>query len=166
MSDNLSDKIIERIETEQIEAIPRWRFLFWGGLFWMFAVLSVILGGLAVSATLFLLAGRYLSGLLVISYDLTKLLLLIPYLWLVAFVLFILITHVSIKHTKKGYRYGFKFIIFASVILSFILGSIFYFVGIGEITHEYLNKIPLYNYATYDADDALEFHNTRPPQIQ
>lgn len=166
MSDELSNKIIERIEAEQIETIPRWRFLFWSGLFWLFATLSVILGGLAVGAMLFLLAGQYFNGLLVISYDLTELLLLIPYLWLVAFVLFILVARISIKYTKKGYRYSLKFIIFVSVILSFVLGSIFYFVGIGEITHEYLNKIPLYNYATYDADDALKLHQTRLLQSQ
>jgi hypothetical protein len=39
--------------------------------------------------------------------------------------------------------------------LSFILGSIFYFAGIGKTTHEFFNdRVPLYNYATYDSMDA------------
>jgi hypothetical protein len=158
MSDELSDKIIERIDVEQIETIPRWRFIFWRGLFWLFAALSVIFGGLAVGAILFLLANDYLRGLLVISYGMTEFLLMIPYLWLVVFGLFILITHASIKHTKRGYQYRLYVVVLVSLVLSFILGSVFYFVGIGEITHEYLNKIPLYNYATYDVREALEHH--------
>jgi len=159
MSDELSNKIIKRIETEQIEAIPRWRFLFWRGLFWLFAFVSIIIGSLAVGAILFLIADHYLKNILVVPHDITEFLLMIPYLWFVVFVLFLVIARTSVKHTKGGYRHSLRRIVLVSIVLSAIFGTIFYLVGISEITHKFLNNnVPLYNFVTRDSDDALEFH--------
>jgi hypothetical protein len=166
MNENLSDKIIGRIDNEQISPLPRWRFILWRGLFWLFAILSVIIGGIAVGTMLFLFNGLYISGFLAIPHDIIELLLLVPYLWLIVFVLFILIARISIKHTKGGYKYGLGFIILTSVFLSVILGSVFYITGIGKMTHEYLNEFPVYNYAVHDEKEAWEMHTTRLPHNQ
>jgi len=166
MSEELSDKIIERIDTEKIASLPRSRFLLLRGLFWLFAILSVVIGGLAVGTILFLLTDLYSSGLLTIPHDAVELLLMVPYLWLVIFILFIIIARTSIKYTKKGYRYGLIFIVLTTVILSIILGSIFYMAGVGKMTHEFLNRIPLYDSVVHDTKEAWELHDIRLPHSQ
>jgi hypothetical protein len=155
MNDELTNKIIERIETEQITPLPRWRFILLRELFWSFAILSIIIGSFAVGVMLFLFFDYSNHGLPAIPQDLNELLLLIPYIWLVVFVLFIIIGRESIRRTSKGYRYHFYVVILASVFLSFVFGSILDFAGVGKMTHEFFNnRVPVYNYATYDSMDA------------
>ncbi|MFH0804093.1 MAG: hypothetical protein V1896_00635 [Candidatus Zambryskibacteria bacterium] len=161
MSDQLSNKIIERIDADKITPLSRWHFVLWRGLFWLFAGLSVIIGGLAVGAMLFLLAEYYLRNILSIPHDVTEFLMMIPYLWLVVFLSFIIIARASIKHTKRGYQYRLRTIIAVSIVLSVILGSVFYLVGIGEITHKFFNGISLYNSVVQDAREAGELHKIR-----
>jgi hypothetical protein len=155
MIGDLSNKIIDQIDTEQIMPTPRWHFVLMRIFFWTLAFLSIIIGSFAVGVMLFLFSDYYRHGLPVIPHDLAELLLLIPYVWLVVFGLFIMIGRESIKHTPKGYQYRLYIIVLASVFLSFMFGSIFYFAGIGKTTHEFFNnRIPFYNFATYDSRDA------------
>jgi hypothetical protein len=155
MNDELSNKIIGRIDAEKIAPRPRWYFVSLRVIFWIFAVLSIIVGSLAVGAMIFLFADYYNHGLPIIPHDLTELLLLIPYVWLIIFALFIVIGHESIKHTPKGYRYRLYAIVSVCVFLSFVFGSIFNFAGGGKTVHEFFNNnVPFYNVATYDSKDA------------
>ena len=155
MNDDLLNKIINQIDTEKIVPIPRWRFLVLRVVFWFFAILSIVIGGFAVSVISFLFSDYYRHGLPVIPKDTTELLSLIPYIWLAVFVLFIMVGRESIKHTKKGYQYRLYIIVLLSIFLSFIFGCVLNFVGIGQMTHEFLNEnVPLYNYSTYDSRKA------------
>jgi hypothetical protein len=155
MNDELSNKIIGRIDAEQIKPLPRWRFILLRVIFWLFTLLSVIIGSLAVGAILFLFFDYHGHGLATIPNDLFELLLLIPYIWLMVFALFLITANISIKHTKRGYQYSLHNIILVSVSLSVIFGSILNVVGVGRITHEFLNNnVPVYNYAVYDSRDA------------
>lgn len=155
MNEELLNKIIDQIDTEKIVPIPRWRFLALRVIFWFLAVFSIILGGFAISVMSFLFSDYHRHGLPSIPKDATELLSLIPYIWLAVFVLFIMIGRESVKHTKKGYQYRLYIIVIFSVFLSFVLGCVLNFVGIGRLTHEFLNQnIPFYNYSTYDSRKA------------
>ncbi len=156
MNDELSNKIIEQIDAEKISPRPYWYFVSLRVIFWIFAFLSVIVGSLAVGAMLFLFVDYHAHGLSIIPHDLTEFLLLIPYIWLIVFVLFIIIGRESIKHTKRGYKYRLYAIVSVSVFLSFIFGSIFNFIGGGKTVHESLSRVPLYAYVTYDSRDAWD----------
>lgn len=154
MNEDLSNKVLERIDADQITPVPRWRFLLLRALFWLFAILSVVLGSVAVGVMLFLFIGYREHGLFAISHSATELLLMVPYLWIAVLVLFVVIAEASIKHTKKGYKYRLRTIVFASVILSIVFGAILNFIGVGMATHELLREIPAYNFVTYDSKDA------------
>jgi len=154
MNEEFSNKIMERIETEHLTPLPHWRFLLLRGTFWILAVLSVIIGSLAFGAILFLFFDFRRHGLSTIPHDATEFLLAIPYVWIVTFLLFIVVTRTSIKYTKKGYRYSLGLIISASLILIVFFGSVLNFVGVGRATHEFLNEVPLYNSINYDSKDA------------
>jgi hypothetical protein len=114
-------------------------------------VISLILGSLAVGATLFLFIDYHRHGLFAVPRDMTDFLLMTPFIWIIVFVLFIAVARISIKHTKKGYRYSLRTIVSVSIILSLIFGFILNFAGIGKTTNEFFNKIPIYNFATHNS---------------
>ncbi|MEI7513227.1 MAG: hypothetical protein WCJ74_01235 [bacterium] len=154
MNNDLLNKIQERIDTENIKPLPRWRFLLLRASFWLLAVLSVIIGSFAVGAILFLFLDYNQHNLLAMPYSATELLLMIPYLWIILFLLFIATARMSIAHTQKGYQYKIHTVIVVSVLLSIIFGSILNLIGISKIADESLDEVPLYNYITYDVRDA------------
>ena len=118
MNEQLSNKILERIDDDQIVPLPRWRFIFLRISFWLLAVISLIFGSLAVGATLFLFIDYHRHGLFAVPRDMTDFLLMTPFIWIIVFVLFIAVARISIKHTKKGYRYSLRTIVSVSIILS------------------------------------------------
>jgi hypothetical protein len=154
MNNQLSNEILERIRANKITPLPRWRFLLLRGMFWFFALLSIIIGSFAVATILFLFVDYNRRDLFAIPYDVAEFLSMIPFLWIIIFALFVVITEISIKHTKQGYRYRLRTIFSTSIILSIIFGSILNFIGIGEFTHEFFNETQFYNYAVYDSKDA------------
>lgn len=158
MNNELLNKIQERIETNNIKPLPRWRFVLLRITFWLLALLSVIVGSFAVGAILFLFTDYNQHNLVTIPESITEFLLMIPYLWIILFLLFIAIARISIQHTKKGYQYKIHTVIVTSVFLSIIFGYILNFIGISKIANESLNEITAYQYVTYDAKDAY----TRP----
>ena len=151
MNEQLTNKILERIDDDQIVPLPRWRFIFLRISFWLLAVISLIFGSLAVGATLFLFIDYHRHGLFAVPRDMTDFLLMTPFIWIIVFVLFIAVARISIKHTKKGYRYSLRTIVSVSIILSLIFGFILNFVGIGKTTNEFFNKILIYNFATHNS---------------
>ena len=151
MNEQLTNKILERIDDDQIVPLPRWRFIFLRISFWLLAVISLIFGSLAVGATLFLFIDYHRHGLFAVPRDMTDFLLMTPSIWIIVFVLFIAVARISIKHTKKGYRYSLRTIVSVSIILSLIFGFILNFVGIGKTTNEFFNKILIYNFATHNS---------------
>jgi hypothetical protein len=154
MNNELSKRIQERIDANNITPIPRWRFILISAVFWLMATLSVIIGSFAVGGIQFLFLDYNHHNLISIPYSLTEFLLMIPYLWIIIFLLFIAIAKIGIAHTKKGYQYKIHTVIVASVLLSVIFGSILNYIGVSKIAHESLDEIQIYNYVTYDSEDA------------
>jgi hypothetical protein len=154
MNEDLSNKILERIDADQIAPMPRWRFLLLRGSFWLLAILSVIVGSFSIGTILFLSVDFHRHEFWAIPHEATELLLTIPYIWIILFALFILVARISVKHTRRGYRHQPYAIVFVCVLLSIILGSVINFGGVGKMTHELLNQVPFYNSATYDSKDA------------
>jgi hypothetical protein len=117
-----------------------------------------VIGSFAVGAILFLFLDYNSHNLIGIPESITEFMLMIPYLWIIMFLLFILIARISITHTQKGYQYRIHSVIVVSVLLSIVFGSILNFIGVSKITNESLSEFPVYHYVTYDARDAY----TRP----
>lgn len=156
MNDQLSNNIQEQINTEEITPLPRWRFLVLRGVFGLLALLSVVVGSFSVGTMLFLFGDYHRHGLLAIPHELTEFLLMMPYLWIITFILFVAIGELSIKHTRNGYRYSLRVVVSVSIMLSIVFGSILNVVGLGRMTHEFLRGVPLYHSVTYDSKDAWD----------
>lgn len=154
MNEQLTNKILERIDTDHLSPLPRWRFLLLRAAVWLLAALSVIVGSIAVAAMLFLFIDHHQHGFWSAEHELSELLLMAPFLWVAVFLLFIAIARVSVRHTKHGYRYSLRTLLLVSVLLSISFGVLLNFVGVGKITHEFFNDNAVYSFATYDSKDA------------
>lgn len=144
---------MQQIDIDHVAPLPRWRFLLLRGSFWLLASLSVLFGSVAVGTILFLLVDFNGHGLWTIPHDVTEILMMVPFVWIIALVLFMASAEISLKQTRKGYRYPLRTIVLASIMLSIIFGSVLAVAGIGKTTHEVLSEFPLYNSVTHDSKD-------------
>lgn len=147
MSENLEQKIIDKIKTGSLSPKPRWHFLLKERLVWTIGVLALLVGAAAVSVMLYLAnnndwlvyekAGRNFGAWLLLS---------LPYFWLVFLTLFLWLLSYNLKHTKKGYRYSISLIISIAIAASILLGMAFFALGLGAKIDDVLGRrAPLYD---------------------
>jgi hypothetical protein len=151
MNEEFYKKIEEKIDSGKITPLPRWRFKLLRLCFWFLALLSVLVGSLAVAVIMFFFIDYSNHGLFSIPHDLKELLLMIPVLWLFVFVLFVALAEAGIKHTKQGYKYSLSKISLLLVLLSIILGCGISLIGVGQMAHEALESVPVYHATVYDS---------------
>lgn len=132
-----SDQIIEKIDSKDIKPKPKWTFLLKDYVMWGLGILSLLIGGLAFSAVIFIMRNNDWDVYMHFNSSLFKYFFLTaPYLWIVLLILFILAAHYNYTHTNKGYKYEIYKIVIAIILISSILGVFFYKVGIGQAIDE------------------------------
>lgn len=137
----VSDQIIKKIEQDQIELVPVWKFTAKNVIFWSLWALTVLIGSIAVSAMLFVFthAGWALRG--VTHSGTTQFLIdLLPIFWISALLLMIVLGLCNLRHTKTGYRYSLFISILAGVLISFILGALLFVVGMGKFVEDFAGR--------------------------
>lgn len=124
----LSSKILRKIKEGKVTPKSRWYFIFIHILLGTAILTSIMIGGMAVAiiirhcaATDWEMADRFSNG------PVRSFFLIIPYIWFILIGITIFFADTLFKYTKKGYRVKLWQIITASVALSIILGSIFFF---------------------------------------
>jgi hypothetical protein len=142
----LSKKILEKIEQENIRPYPKQYFWFKRSVIWGLFVLSVLLGALS-------------SGLIIYHLGHTEwdlyphfnqsfwqfLLMAIPYLWLAFLVAFSFLMYHYFRQTEHGYRYRASLVISASVLFSLIGGFVLNEIQAPQRLDTYLEKtVPFY----------------------
>jgi hypothetical protein len=146
IENDFSQKLIDKIKSEKLAPVPRWRFLLKGYVIWVSGALALLFGALGVSVIIYLLKYNdwemsYKAGSSLAEFFLLTL----PYFWLLFLGLFIFILYYNLKHTKRGYRYPIPFIISAAFLASIILGEAFFLLGLGEDIDEVLgSRAPFY----------------------
>jgi len=142
--ENLVKKVLDKIKSGGIKPKPKWQFLLKDWLIWLFFVLTIVFGGLAFSATIFLVRINDwdLYGRLPIPFFLKTL----PFFWIIIVLIFIGLAYYNFKHTQSGYRYRFWVIVSAAVFLSFFAGTIFHFLRLGELVeYRFQRAMPFYH---------------------
>ena len=77
----------------------------------------------------------------------------LPYLWIAFMIFFLLITYYNFIHTRTGYRYHFIMIFFVGLLISTILGLVFYHYGWTETMDNQLrSRIPGYHHLIYSRE--------------
>lgn len=146
-SPDLASRIVGTIQEQELAPRARWIFVVRNALVIALAVISVLLGSLTVATSEFLLADR--------DWDLvTRLgerntmatLQSLPYLWLAALLLLLVLTYGLFTRTRRGYRFAPFTVIGGSVVLSLACGSALYVIGIGPHAHDYARAyVPAYD---------------------
>jgi hypothetical protein len=141
-----SQKLISQITSQNIKPRPRWYFVFENYVFWGLFFLFLILGGLAFSIILYALTENDLDLLwFPFSSKMQFIIASLPFLWILFLVVFFFISVFGIRHTKKGYRYPFLRIFSLNLLLSVLLGSIFFYTGGAEkIERIFAQAVPIY----------------------
>jgi hypothetical protein len=143
---DIASSVLARIDKEAIAPTPRWHFLLHDGVVWSLGGVAVVLGALSVAAIIF--TGRYSDweyyeatheNLTTFAFE------VMPYTWIFALALFGGVAYLSIRHTKRGYRYPLPMLLLGAVGASTVLGAGLYGVGAGPLVDEELGRaIPLH----------------------
>lgn len=143
-SKDLSKEVLQKIK--DLRPTPKWQFLLKDYTVWGFSVLLLIIGSLAFSVIIFLVANNDWVVYENINDSLLEFILLtLPYVWIALLGIFIIIADYNFKHTKRGYKYGLQTIVISSIVISIIFGSILYNFGVGQaIDRVFEQKIPFY----------------------
>jgi hypothetical protein len=147
--DDLSQNILKELEVRGATPKPRWYFLTMRAAFWGLASLSILVGAIAVSVGWYVFFDN--DGLHV---SLANLFQVIPYIWIVVLVLFILCAYWGFRQTRKGYRYSAKLVVGLLLVASASAGLLFDNWDVGQNVHKYLlSHTNFYNFLIYSSED-------------
>jgi len=137
MKNNLGQKILECIEEKHITPKPKWNFVLKDSFIWGFALLSLIIGAMAFAVTLHTLLNQNWELHTEFDKNLFQFILIsLPYFWILFLFIFITSAYYNFVHTKNGYRYRLGVIVTSSVLVSILVGTGLYALGIAEYTDE------------------------------
>tara|TARA_B100002051_G_scaffold276808_1_gene328697 strand:+ start:2192 stop:3112 length:921 start_codon:yes stop_codon:yes gene_type:complete len=131
---NLKDALFKRIESEQVCPKSRFFFLCRECSVWLFWVLSVVVGAMAVAVSLFVVMNRQYA-FYEATHDnwLTFMVEALPYLWFLVFGLMAYFATFNIRHTVRGYRYPAWMIVGSSVAMSVVVGVLLQASDLGHV---------------------------------
>jgi hypothetical protein len=128
-----STNLIEKIKEKQLKPLPRWLYLFKDTMLWILYILSTIFGSLAFSVILFVIQQVDFNIIGHMSHSWFELLLgLVPFLWIISLVICLLISVVSLKNSKKGYKLSALSLVGLATALSILIGTFFFISGGGK----------------------------------
>ena len=144
---NLDNLVFDRIKEGHIAPKPKWHFLLKDSVVWVLGVLALLIGMVATSVTMYLLAYNDWTVYEEMSESfLSVVILSMPYFWLIIFALFIVVVYYNIKHTKKGYKLSLPIIIVVCVSASLLGGGFLFAAGAGQAIDDVLSeKISIYH---------------------
>ncbi len=124
------DKLIETIKKEKIKPKPKWVFNLNNFLLWLMYFLFVLVGAISFSVILFAIQQTDFELLSHIGHSRIELFLsILPFIWLVLLIVFILGSLYAIYYSQRGYKFTFSRLIAINVGLSVLIGTIFFIGG-------------------------------------
>ena len=151
----LSDNILNELQTRKVTPRPRWHFLLKRSVFWTLGICSTLVGGAAFAVGIFVFVDNSEVGPVAIEQsgigDLAQ---NIPFIWLLVLALFTTSAYVGFRNTRVGYRYATAKVIVAAIIASAVLGLVLDEFDFGQKTHEFLlTHIGFYDSLIHSRDD-------------
>jgi hypothetical protein len=125
-----SKKLIEKIKELQLKPLSRWRFTAKNNMIWLIFIFCVLFGALAFSVILFAIQQVDFDIIGHMSHSRSELLLaLVPFFWIISLFVFLVIAMISIKNSKKGYKFTSLSLIGFGTALSILGGTLFFISG-------------------------------------
>ena len=125
-----SEKLLSKMKDQNLRPLPRWRFVLREAMIWSLLVLSVLIGALAFSIILFSIQQLEFDLVRHMSHSPLEFFLgLLPFLWIGFLVVFVIIGVVSLRRSRKGYKYSPSRLVFINLIISILLGTLLFIGG-------------------------------------
>ncbi len=147
MSDkNLTQKIIEKIEQHKLKPKPKWEFILKEYFVWALATISLIIGSLGFAVVIYMIKNNDWDLYDRVSPSLFSFVFAsLPYFWIILLAIFILLVYYIFRQTKAGYKHRIVLIFIFSIVLSILLGTIFYSTGLGaKLERQFDERLPIY----------------------
>lgn len=144
---DISKKTLNKIKKEKINPIPKWQFLVKNWVILSAALISALIGALAMAVTFHVAFNRdwFIYRSMPHRPPLGHFLLDLPFIWLALVMITIFIAVYYFAHSKKGYHWSPFWIILAIIIFSLTVGFGFTFLGLGRRIDTFLGgKVPVY----------------------
>ncbi len=137
----ISKKVLEKIEEENIRPYPKQYFILKRSVVWILFAISVLLGSISNGLIIYYLEHAEWELFPHFRHNpLTFLLMIVPLVWVVFFSGFAFLIYFYFRRTKKGYRYSTFLVISASLILSLLGGIFFQQIGLVKKVDAYFAK--------------------------
>ncbi len=138
-------KILEKIKESHIKPKPKREFLLKNYIIWSIFGIAILFGSFAISVIIFMITHTDWQYFAIFAGPIKRLLINLPYFWLIILVIFLVIALYNLRHTKKGYRYNTLVIVLGSIIISVVVGSVIYAFGGGEKLEDiFYQRMPIY----------------------
>jgi hypothetical protein len=141
-----SQQAMDKIIQGEVKKVPRWRFVVKNIALWFVGIICVIAGSLTVSLIIFTVVN---SGPIfdhIGQRNVWKqLIIILPMLWLLITIIFVILFDILIRRTKRGYKYSLTFIMLVNIGFSLLLGLLFYLFGVSYIVDDSLGRLKYYN---------------------
>jgi hypothetical protein len=143
---NLENKIIEKIQEQDIKPLPKTYFVAKNILLWILWVISVMVGALAFSVIEHMISNNDWDMYKYVSDNFFAFMLsTLPYFWIIIMIAFVITAYINFIHTKGAYKHRIQTIVASSLIFSLLLGFGFSSAQVGKKVDEVLTKsIPEY----------------------
>ena len=131
---SVKDAVLTRIDQDHIKPRSRWFFHSRECVVWFLWFVSVLLGAVAVAVTIYVsMSVPYMLYEATHTNLLTAAVSVMPYVWLVVFIIMAYAAIINLRYTRRGYRYRTIELLGSSVIVSIVLGVGLYAGGGGYV---------------------------------
>lgn len=136
---SILDKVVENIKTQHLLPRPRWHFLLKNSVLWACALVSTMLGGIALALMVFFYIDHDAVARVQLNDTLFEdLLEIIPLFWLGSLVALTVLSRYAVKYTTFGYRYSTARVVAFALIGSALIALMLHITEVGERMQDFL----------------------------
>lgn len=129
----ISNKILKKIEEENIKPIGKWSFVLKNSFLWTLFGLNILFGSLGFAISIYLFESSDILNLILSVNDFMQVLVLaIPTVWVVLTLAFLIVSYLNFRYTERGYSLSFSKIFFINIIAILLIGGILNAAGVSE----------------------------------
>lgn len=143
-----AERFIKKIKDQEIKPKPKWKFTYRNMITWMIMLCSVLAGALAFSIILFAIQQIEFNLIAHMSHSRFEWWLgMLPFIWIISLLVFVGVSAIGLKYTRRGYKYSIKALIIINITFSILIGSLF-FIGGGA---QWLENVFASNLRAYES---------------
>ncbi|PLX12038.1 MAG: hypothetical protein C0598_06785 [Marinilabiliales bacterium] len=125
-----SESLIDKIKAEKVKPIPKWKFSIKEKFISIIFIIALLFGGLSFSIILFAIQQLDFSLITHMTHSWLEFsLAILPFLWIILLVLFLVFAMLGIKNSKSGYKFSLSKLFLFNTSFSILIGTFFFISG-------------------------------------